>query len=189
MDKVSLRNLIKVELRKIPHDDFQAINVNFNHHTQLAYQYFSNNYNLTRPTDGVYAPQIIEPQIDWGKMNVDLAYPQIENGELKYRSWKQDGLPKDWKELWDTEAIEPSMIFVPALSMSQTGFRLGQGGGYFDQYLASRSIKIKIGICFKKYFDYQWKPEKHDVAFDYVLTEEFLWSVKTAGFVEMNKEN
>ena len=84
--------------------------------------------------------------------------------------------------------IEPELIFVPSLSMSPQGFRLGQGGGYFDQYLATGADKIKVGICVKKYFNDQWKPEKHDIAFDYVLTEDFLWSVKTMGFVEVHKE-
>ena len=50
----------------------------------------------------------------------------------------------------------PSIIIVPLVAFSLTGYRLGYGGGYYDEYIAKNLenkdfVTIGLGFSFQLY--------------------------------------
>lgn len=70
--------------------------------------------------------------------------------------------------------VEPSIIIIPALSLSLQGDRLGFGAGYYDRYIdkASKKKIMKIGVCFHRDLSEYLPREPHDLALDYVITDK-----------------
>jgi 5-formyltetrahydrofolate cyclo-ligase len=61
-------------------------------------------------------------------------------------------------------------VIVPALKMDQAGFRLGQGGGYYDRALVHLSA-WKIGLVYAGELTSEMLPhEAHDVPLDAAAT-------------------
>jgi 5-formyltetrahydrofolate cyclo-ligase len=61
-------------------------------------------------------------------------------------------------------------VIVPALKMDQAGFRLGQGGGYYDRALVHISA-WKIGLVYAGELTSEMLPhEAHDVPLDAAAT-------------------
>jgi len=70
-------------------------------------------------------------------------------------------------------AIEPANIdlcFVPCLTCSKDGKRLGYGGGYYDRYLA-QAYFFKIALCRTSLLLDDIPVEEHDVRMDLVITD------------------
>jgi len=66
---------------------------------------------------------------------------------------------------------ELDIIIVPLLAFNSKGYRLGQGGGFYDRALADFS-NLKIGLCNINQKDNNWQYEKHDIKLDIIITEE-----------------
>lgn len=66
--------------------------------------------------------------------------------------------------------LTPTIILVPLIGFDAKGHRLGQGGGYYDRFLASYPKVITIGVA----YDCQEVPEiptePHDMVLTYILT-------------------
>ncbi len=62
-----------------------------------------------------------------------------------------------------------SICFVPGLSFSEEGYRLGYGGGFYDRFL-SKYPNLKIGLCYKECLSNTFTVEKHDIKVDYIIT-------------------
>lgn len=70
--------------------------------------------------------------------------------------------------------IEPEEIelaFVPCLTCSRDGMRLGYGGGYYDRYLEQTQC-VKVVLCRKKLMEEDIPTEEHDKKMDIVISEE-----------------
>jgi 5-formyltetrahydrofolate cyclo-ligase len=66
----------------------------------------------------------------------------------------------------------PDVVIVPGLAFTAAGDRLGQGGGWYDRFLATvRSDCVSIGVCFDDQLLDALPVEAHDVAVDHVVTE------------------
>lgn len=66
-----------------------------------------------------------------------------------------------------------TLILVPALCYDRFGFRLGQGGGYYDRWLANLCPgAVTVGLCRDCLLQPQIPHLSHDIAVDYVVTEE-----------------
>lgn len=85
--------------------------------------------------------------------NVELAVPE------------DDGIQPDW----------PDVIVVPGLAFTTDGRRLGQGGGWYDRFLAGRRHDcITVGVCFDVQVVEHLPTEDHDVVLDMIVTDEVL---------------
>ena len=73
--------------------------------------------------------------------------------------------------------IIPGVILIPGLVFTEKGERLGRGKGFYDKYL-SHYHGIKIGICFSEQLEDTLPTEKHDVALDYIVSEEKIINCK-----------
>ncbi|HEX2793584.1 MAG TPA: 5-formyltetrahydrofolate cyclo-ligase [Croceicoccus sp.] len=47
----------------------------------------------------------------------------------------------------DAPAIVPDVLFVPLLGFTESGARLGQGGGHYDRWLADHREALPIGLA------------------------------------------
>ena len=75
----------------------------------------------------------------------------------------EDVVPASW----------PDVIVVPGLAFTAAGQRLGQGGGWYDRYLAGiRDDCLTIGVCFREQLLAEVPTEAHDVVLDVVVTDE-----------------
>jgi 5-formyltetrahydrofolate cyclo-ligase len=71
------------------------------------------------------------------------------------------------------------LIMVPGVGFDRKGGRLGNGAGYYDRLLASvRPDTVLCGICFESQLFDETAREPHDVAMDYVVTEQAVYCGK-----------
>lgn len=120
--------------------------------------------------------------------DIDLALPvAIAEGQpLVFRRWS----PRDPLEIDASgvpaplplaEAITPDVIFVPLLAADGRGYRLGQGGGYYDRTLSAlRNAEPRawaqpwfIGFCYSGQIVEKIAEEAHDERLHGFLTESF----------------
>lgn len=76
--------------------------------------------------------------------------------------------------LHDAEMITPDIILPPLLAFSRSGFRLGYGGGYYDQTLAGLRNKGELFACGLAYAAQEvphLPVDRHDQKLDGILTE------------------
>lgn len=83
-------------------------------------------------------------------------------------------IPEPGEGCPEAEEGEIQLALVPALCYSPSRFRLGQGGGYYDRYLAEFS-GLAVGLCRDGLLLPDLPTEPHDRRVDLLLTE-------TAGF-------
>lgn len=75
----------------------------------------------------------------------------------------------------DAEPVVPQIVFVPLLAFTETGIRLGQGGGFYDRWLAQNPGTVAIGMG--------WDCQKlalipaapHDIAMQAIVTPTRLY--------------
>lgn len=63
------------------------------------------------------------------------------------------------------------ICFVPGLSFTEEGFRLGYGGGYYDRFLSVNSNIISIGLCSEDFISKSLPCGKYDMSVDIVITD------------------
>ncbi len=74
----------------------------------------------------------------------------------------------------DAERISPEKIefaVIPALSFDREGYRVGQGGGYYDRFLLNRKF-FAAGIIRSVFFVEELPREAHDVPIICIVTEK-----------------
>jgi len=81
----------------------------------------------------------------------------------------------------ESNEVMPSIIIVPLVAFSLTGYRLGYGGGYYDRYISKNLenkgfVTIGLGFSFQLYDELPY--EKHDQKLDWILTEKYLYKVE-----------
>ncbi len=69
------------------------------------------------------------------------------------------------------ERVEPDLILVPMLGFDHAFNRIGQGGGYYDRYLAAHPRALRIGIAWDVQRLDHIDARPWDVAMDAILTE------------------
>jgi 5-formyltetrahydrofolate cyclo-ligase len=66
----------------------------------------------------------------------------------------------------------PEVVVVPGLAFTPAGDRLGQGGGWYDRFLAGiRSECVTIGVGFDVQIVDRLPIEDHDVRLDHLVTD------------------
>lgn len=64
------------------------------------------------------------------------------------------------------------LVLVPGIAFDKKGHRIGYGLGYYDKFLKKVPKAVKIGLCFDFQIVDEIPREEHDVAVDFVITEE-----------------
>ncbi|WP_130848090.1 5-formyltetrahydrofolate cyclo-ligase [Intestinimonas timonensis] len=81
------------------------------------------------------------------------------------------GIPEPLDACPTVDKREIDLILVPALCYDLSCRRLGQGGGYYDRYLADYGGRT-VGLCREGLLQKELPVEEHDRAVDLVLTEK-----------------
>ena len=124
-----------------------------------------------------YEPSTVEINDALLRSGKVVLLPRINGDQLEWVSWDGDPAKLLTKKkisepvgLALTDLSQITAIVVPALRIDQSGFRLGQGGGYYDRALAH--IKAwKIGLVYAGELTSEMLPhEAHDVPLDAAAT-------------------
>jgi len=67
--------------------------------------------------------------------------------------------------------VLPDLVITPLVAFDAKGYRLGQGGGYYDRTLAQRPEMVRIGLAFAGQEVDAVPYEAHDIRLHGVLTE------------------
>ena len=124
-----------------------------------------------------YEPSTVEINEAFLRSGKVLLLPRINGDQLEWVRW--DGDPAQLltkKKISEpigqalTDLSQIQAIVVPALRIDQSGFRLGQGGGYYDRALTHVNA-WKIGLVYAGELSSEVLPhESHDVPLDAAAT-------------------
>jgi len=124
-----------------------------------------------------FEPSTVEIHEAFLRSGKTLILPRINGDQLDWVKW--DGDPANLvskkkisepigEALSDLSQIQ--VVIVPALRIDQSGFRLGQGGGYYDRTLVHLQA-WKIGLVYAGELSSEVLPhEPHDVPLDAAAT-------------------
>jgi 5-formyltetrahydrofolate cyclo-ligase len=70
----------------------------------------------------------------------------------------------------DAPAVVPEVLFMPLVGFTALGDRLGQGGGYYDRYLAAHPQTIAIGMAWDVQELAELPIELHDMRLSAIVT-------------------
>ena len=84
--------------------------------------------------------------------------------DLKSGVWglRQPGL--------DAPVVVPEVLFMPLVGFTAMGDRLGQGGGYYDRYLAAHPQTMAIGMGWDMQEVPELPTELHDIRLSAIVT-------------------
>lgn len=153
---------------------------------------FLKQWNPKKNQIGLYYPMGSEASI-MGLLNNEnhhycFFFPRIINQAMIFLPFiSMDDCEKDDKNIPAPKVsmnIKASLdvIFVPLLGFTTDGYRLGQGGGFFDRYIhQNRKGKKKatfIGIGFELQKMQDIPLEAHDEMLDMIITEQTIYQCK-----------
>ncbi len=138
---------------------------------------------------GFYRPFRQEPDltacvVSWAKQAAgrSLAVPKVDDvhfGKMHFCRWMHD-MPMIKGSFGIAEPAEdveivPDVIFSPCVGVNRQGYRLGNGGGFFDRYLRSLSEMgihpVTVAVAFDELILQENYQEEHDIAFDWIVTQ------------------
>lgn len=73
------------------------------------------------------------------------------------------------------EEVGPEVLFVPLLGFTESGARLGQGGGHYDRWLAAHPDTTSIGLAWDAQLVDDIPSEPHDRPLSAVVTPTRLY--------------
>ena len=109
-------------------------------------------------------------------MAMRLALPWVSKQptpRMVYRAW--DRQPPRLKDevgiaASDGAPVVPDVVLAPCVGYTDTGLRLGYGGGYFDRFLAAHPHVTAIGIA-PSWSRVDFEGEAHDIPLPLIVTE------------------
>jgi 5-formyltetrahydrofolate cyclo-ligase len=120
-----------------------------------------------------FEPSTVEINEAFLRAGKTVVLPRINGDQLEWVTWNGDPnqlivkkkiLEPRGEVLKDLSQI--SAVIVPALRIDQAGYRLGQGGGYYDRALPHLSA-WKIGLVYAGELNSEKLPhEAHDIPMD-----------------------
>ncbi len=139
---------------------------------------------------GFYRPFRSEPDItsaleSWAgkKKGRTLCVPVVDdkkNHRMHYALWRSGAASRSGsfgiEEPAEDIAVVPEVVFSPCVAVTRSGFRLGNGGGYFDRYLAQRAATecrpfATVAVALESLVVEKFETSYCDVAFDWIATE------------------
>ena len=83
-----------------------------------------------------------------------------------------------YKEENVVEPNEKTLMIVPGVAFDLNGYRLGQGGGYYDRYLAEHKRLANYGLAYEQQIVDRIMINGYDVRMDGLVTENnvYRWS-------------
>ncbi len=106
---------------------------------------------------------------------------------LIFRGWPpglemEKGVLGIWQPPETEGEVSPTTLLVPLLAFDRKGWRLGQGGGYYDRTLTAlrrRGAIQAVGIGYSCQEVESVPHERTDARLDWVVTEEGVFKTET----------
>ncbi len=70
----------------------------------------------------------------------------------------------------DAPLVVPEVLFMPLVGFTERGERIGQGGGFYDRWLAAHPATIAIGLAWDMQKVDDLPIEAHDMPLTAVIT-------------------
>lgn len=143
------------------------------------------------PFRGEFDPRFFLHHLRRGGARTALPVVVARNAPLQFRAW-WPGAPMRRAALGlpvpeGTEVLAPQALLIPPLGFDARGYRLGYGGGYFDRTLAALPEQpLKIGVAFELSRMATIRPQWHDIAMDFIVTELGLYRVTPHGLAPVD---
>lgn len=164
IEKASLREKFRQMRREIPgHDDYQfLLDIPEVESAKVITSYYpmpgepsliTLNEALRSAGKIVLLPRIVNKRMEFAKYEGQL----IQNGRFH-------------EPVGNVFIGDINLCLVPATAIDKDGFRLGQGGGYYDQFLVSTPA-FRIGIIHDREFVKKLPHEWFDQKVDAIATE------------------
>jgi len=107
------------------------------------------------------------PRIDWETKSLEpVAMPRGEPRFVAHRH----SVP----EPADGEPLDPARltgVLVPGIAFTESGARLGRGGGFYDRFLPRAPRALRIGVAFEAQIVESIPLESHDEPVHVIVTE------------------
>lgn len=177
MDKLSLRNMIRLKKRQLSEEQIVAAG------EELANLFLETAEYLQADTIYGYMPYnqevrtlpILKQAIRDGKK---VAVPKVYGDEMRFiyvvdfdRMEKSKfGIPEP---IEDTPVADDpyALVLMPGLAFDAQGHRIGYGGGFYDRFLAKEPMHPKVALC----YDFQMLPVIDTNAFD-IPVDRVIWT-------------
>lgn len=109
----------------------------------------------------------------WRTMGKRVVVPRVEGDVMRYYDYSpermQEGAFGILEPVGDDEVAvaDIDLMIVPARAFTQSGERLGRGGGFYDKYMSLSGFRaVKFGICFECQIFDELPTDPHDIAVD-----------------------
>ncbi|WP_312820964.1 5-formyltetrahydrofolate cyclo-ligase [Brevundimonas sp.] len=107
-----------------------------------------------------------------------LCLPVVTSREeaMVFRHWSpgdplEDDLAGCPAPLDLASTVTPDLVITPLVAFDAAGYRLGQGGGYYDRTFAALPDAVRVGLAFAGQQVETLPVEAHDIRLHGVLTE------------------
>lgn len=142
---------------------------------QALLQLVTASFAFTWPLPG--EPDLREAAARWVAAGAQAALPETTKGRpLTFRPWTLGcGMhPGIWNiPVPDTaEVALPQILLIPCLGFDAAGYRLGNGGGFYDRTLAAMTPRpLAVGVGWSHAALATIDPQPHDIPMDLIVTE------------------
>ena len=75
----------------------------------------------------------------------------------------------------DAPSVEPGVLIMPLVGFTERGERIGQGGGFYDRWLAAHSETVAIGLAWDVQKVDELPVEEHDISLRAIITPTRLY--------------
>ena len=111
-------------------------------------------------------------------LGAEAALPVVVEKQQPMEFWSWQPQMKLVRGIWnipipsERNPVQPTVLLVPLVGFDAAGYRLGQGGGYYDRTLANLPQKpLTIGIGYELGRLKSIYPQPHDIPMDAIVTE------------------
>ena len=177
--KAQLRNEIRADLRtRMPADTAEADRLIVQRVRELpVYAAAETVFLFVGRYPEIPTAELIERAVLDGKtVALPKSQPHGRMDFYRYTGTLQPGLYGILEPVSDTLLVptEHDLMLVPGLSFTPEGVRLGQGGGYYDRYLAEHPC-FTLGLCRQRDLRQQIPTQWNDLQVNAVLTESSIY--------------
>lgn len=122
------------------------------------------------------APGVLGADEGLVKMPLALPFARRTPPGMHYRVWdgKVPGIVDECAiPSSDGPEVVPDVVLVPCVGYTESGFRLGYGGGYFDRWLAAHRQVCAVGVAWSaaRIDEAALAPQPHDLRLTLIVTE------------------
>jgi 5-formyltetrahydrofolate cyclo-ligase len=157
---------------------------------ERSQKFIPSNFNVILKAPEILAASVIASYLSYGfepstteinealiKAGKTLVLPRINGDQLEWVQWGGDPSALNRKKKISepigapiTDLSQIQVVIIPALRIDQSGYRLGQGGGYYDRALPNLNA-WKIGLVHTGELSSEELPrEAHDVILNAAAT-------------------